>query len=74
LPLTPEGERKAVEVGRLLAGRKFALVLSSPMQRALETSRLAGYAPEVTQDLCEWNYGAYEGRTTAEIQKLFYTY
>src|SRR5438128_1399635 len=68
LPLTPEGESKAAAVGRWLGGRKFALVLSSPMQRALETCRLAGYAPEVTRDLCEWNYGAYEGRATAEIQ------
>src|SRR6266404_6050033 len=41
LPLTPEGEQKAVAVGRLLHGHKFALVLSSPMQRARETARLA---------------------------------
>ncbi len=53
----------------MMAGRKFALVLSSPMRRALETCRLAGYAAEVTDDLCEWDYGAYEGLTTTEIQK-----
>jgi broad specificity phosphatase PhoE len=68
LALTPEGERKAVAVGRLLAGKTFALVLASPLRRALETCRLAGYSPEVTSDLREWGYGAYEGLTTAEIQ------
>ena len=68
LALTPEGERKAVAVGRLLAGKAFALVLASPLRRALETCRLAGYSPEVTPDLREWGYGAYEGLTTAEIQ------
>lgn len=68
LALTAEGERKAAAAGRLLAGMKFALVLSSPLRRALETCRLAGYSAEVAPDLREWNYGAYEGLTTAEIQ------
>ena len=68
LALTAEGERKAAAVGRLLAGKTFALVLASPLRRALETCRLAGYTPEVTPDLREWGYGAYEGLTTAEIQ------
>ena len=68
LPLTPEGERKAAAVGRMLSGKKFALVLASPLRRALETCRLAGYSAEVTADLREWSYGAYEGLTTAEIQ------
>lgn len=68
LALTAEGERKAAAVGRLLAGKAFALVLASPLRRALETCRLAGYSPEVTPDLREWGYGAYEGLTTAEIQ------
>ena len=39
------------------------------MQRALETARLAGYHPEIDQDLREWDYGSYEGRTTPEIQR-----
>src|SRR6266404_5925226 len=69
LPLTAEGERKAAAAGRLLQGRKFTLVLSSPMRRARDTARLAGYDPKVTDDLREWDYGKYEGRTTAEIQK-----
>ena len=71
LPLTAEGERKAVAVGNVLAGRKFAAVFVSPMTRARETCRLAGYAAGavVTDDLREWNYGSYEGLTSAEIHK-----
>src|SRR6202161_2618018 len=69
LALTEQGERLASELGKKLAGRRFALVLSSPMRRALETCRLAGYTPEVADDLHEWDYGAYEGLTTAEIQR-----
>jgi broad specificity phosphatase PhoE len=68
LALTVEGERKAAAVGRMLAGKKFALVLSSPLRRALETCRLAGYSAEITPDLREWGYGSYEGLTTAQIQ------
>jgi broad specificity phosphatase PhoE len=68
LALTAEGERKAAAVGQLLAGKTFALVLASPLRRALETCRLAGFTPETTPDLREWTYGAYEGLTTAEIQ------
>jgi broad specificity phosphatase PhoE len=69
LPLTPEGERKAAAAGALLRGHPFALVLSSPMQRARKTAKLAGFEPEVTADLCEWDYGEYEGRTSSDIQK-----
>jgi broad specificity phosphatase PhoE len=68
LALTAEGERKAAEVGRLLAGKTFALVLSSPLRRATETCRLAGYSAEIEPDLREWGYGSYEGLTSAEIQ------
>lgn len=71
LPLTEEGIARARALGGRLKGRPFALVLSSPMSRALDTCRLAGYGDqvEVTDDLQEWNYGAYEGRTTPDIQK-----
>jgi broad specificity phosphatase PhoE len=69
LPLTAEGEQRASDLARRLVGRRFALVLSSPMRRALETCRLAGYTPEIADDLHEWDYGAYEGLTTAEIQR-----
>ena len=72
LPLTDAGRRHAQEIGRRLAGRRFALVLTSPLARARDTCRLAGYG-DVAQDepdLREWDYGRYEGHTSAEIQKL----
>jgi len=69
LPLTPEGERRATAVGKVLSAQKFALVLSSPMKRARETARLAGCQPEITDDLREWDYGEYEGLTTVQIQQ-----
>jgi broad specificity phosphatase PhoE len=70
LPLTEQGRQNAIAVGRKLAGRKFALVLSSPLSRAQETCRLAGYGgvAQVDPNLSEWDYGDYEGRTTPEIQ------
>lgn len=69
LPLTAYGERQAEGLKSMLAGRSFALVLSSPMKRAVETCRSVGLTPEISDDLCEWDYGDYEGLTTAEIQK-----
>ena len=71
LPLTAAGVREAKELGRYLAKRPFALVLTSPLQRAHETCKLAGYggAAQIEPDLSEWNYGAYEGRTSAQIQE-----
>ena len=71
IPLTPTGQAKAAAIGRYLAGRKFALVLTSPLQRARETCRLAGYGDvaQLEPDLMEWSYGAYEGRTSAEIRQ-----
>ncbi len=71
IPLTPEGREKAAAVGRFLAGRPFALVLTSPLERARETCRLAGYGAQaqIEPNLREWDYGEYEGRTTTEIQE-----
>lgn len=71
LPLTPAGRENAAAMSRLLGGRKFALVLTSPLERARETCRLAGYGAEaqIEPNLLEWDYGDYEGRTTSEIQK-----
>ncbi len=71
VPLTDEGRRQAEIVGRALHGRRFELVLTSPLQRAAETCRLAGFGAEAQacDDLCEWDYGDYEGRTTAEIRE-----
>jgi probable phosphoglycerate mutase len=70
LPLTPEGERQARAIGAYLGGRSFALVLVSPLRRALDTCRLAGYGDVArpTADLAEWDYGRYEGRLTSEVR------
>lgn len=70
VPLTELGREQAMGVAARLAGRPFVMVLSSPLSRALETARLAGFADrvETTDDLLEWDYGADEGRTTAEIR------
>jgi len=71
IPLTAVGRHQGEALGRHLANRAFALVLTSPLGRARETRRLAGYGDvaEVTDDLREWNYGIYEGRTTPDIRK-----
>ncbi len=70
LPLTEVGERVARELSAKLTATPFAQVLVSPRQRALETARLAGYDHiEIDDDLVEWNYGDYEGRTTAQIRR-----
>src|SRR5712691_3479249 len=70
IPLTPEGEAQGKALARNLAGQKFALVLTSPLSRARETCRLAGFdgKAEVSEDLLEWNYGIYEGVTTASVR------
>jgi broad specificity phosphatase PhoE len=67
--LTDAGRAQAAALAGTLAGRTFALVLTSPLQRARDTALLAGFpAAAITSDLCEWDYGAYEGRTTDEIR------
>lgn len=71
LPLTHTGRSQARSVGNLLNRRPFALVLVSPLSRAQDTARLAGYGDEmvVDPDLVEWDYGDIEGLTTVEIRK-----
>jgi probable phosphoglycerate mutase len=69
VPLTKRGERQARAVGEALRGRQFALVLSSPLRRALETARLAGFEPQLREELAEWDYGDYEGLTTPQIRE-----
>jgi broad specificity phosphatase PhoE len=70
LPLTAEGERVAASLKEKLAGETFDLVLTSPRQRARRTAELAGFGDAVVDDdLVEWDYGDYEGITTAEIRK-----
>jgi broad specificity phosphatase PhoE len=71
IPLTARGEERAAKIRDYLAHRNFSLVLTSPMLRARETCRVAGYGDvaKVEENLREWDYGIYEGRTTAEIRK-----
>lgn len=71
VPLTELGRRQAQAVGAALQERQFELVLTSPLMRALDTCRLAGFGDVVEQrdELREWDYGAYEGRKTVEIRE-----
>ncbi|WNV90557.1 histidine phosphatase family protein [Umezawaea sp. Da 62-37] len=75
VPLTDKGEQQARRAGAVLARLRGtsvppALVLTSPRQRALRTAELAGLAvDEITEDLAEWDYGDFEGRTTPEIRE-----
>jgi broad specificity phosphatase PhoE len=71
LPLTQNGCARARALGKLLNGRQFATVLSSPLARARETCRLAGYgdAMQIEPNLHEWDYGDYEGLSTAQIHE-----
>jgi broad specificity phosphatase PhoE len=71
LPLTAQGEVEALRLGERLEGLTFAAVLTSPLQRAVRTCELAGFGSmaKVEPDLIEWNYGAYEGRTSADIHR-----
>ena len=69
IPLTERGERNARRLGERLTGLRFAAVMTSPLRRATQTCELAGYAlrAEVCADLMEWDYGRYEGKTSAQI-------
>jgi broad specificity phosphatase PhoE len=70
LPLTPEGLEEARRLAVRLSGVTFDLVLTSPLRRATDTAALAGF-PDAIQEpaASEWNYGDYEGRTTAAIRE-----
>jgi probable phosphoglycerate mutase len=70
VPLTARGEDLARGLRSKLAGRRFTLVVTSPLQRARRTAELAGFSDaEVWGDLHEWDYGDYEGMTRGEIQE-----
>jgi probable phosphoglycerate mutase len=67
--LTAAGERDARGLAPRLAPFDVVLALASPLSRARRTAELAGFAPHLDRDLVEWDYGGYEGRTTAEIRE-----
>ena len=71
LPLTDMGKENAVRLRDRLQGLKFAMVLTSPVQRARVTCEIAGFAAQAAVDpnLYEWDYGQYEGRRTVDIRK-----
>src|SRR5271166_5699695 len=70
IPLTAQGERKALKLKDCLALSEFAKVWTSPLKRARRTCELAGFGAraEVDADLVEWDYGDYEGRKSADIR------
>jgi len=71
IPLLPEGEFQARATGKLLTDIDFSLVLCSPLERAQRTCELAGLREQAVleDDLCEWDYGDYEGLTTTTIRE-----
>jgi broad specificity phosphatase PhoE len=71
IPLTDAGRREAEHLRGTLARSNFARVLTSPLERAVETCRLAGLADQATRSdaLLEWDYGDYEGITTKQIRE-----
>ncbi len=71
IPLTEEGREQALWLKNRLSSCKFKHVFTSPLQRASETCDIAGFGheKEIMQDLVEWDYGDYEGKTTAEIKE-----
>ena len=69
IPLTENGRNLAKRLAPVLATERFALVLTSPLERARKTCELAGLGAraEIDRDLMEWNYGEYEGLTPKQI-------
>ncbi len=69
LELNADGEAAARSLRAKLDGRAYDVVLASPLRRARDTATLAGFEPELDDRLREFDYGDYEGRTTAEIRR-----
>src|ERR1700729_4342054 len=70
IPLTAHGEAIAAKLAGQLARHRIVAAFTSPARRAVRTAELAGLAgAEPDPDLWEWDYGGYEGRTTADIRK-----
>jgi broad specificity phosphatase PhoE len=71
IPLVEEGREQARSLRPVLSRRRYQLILSSPLKRAVETASLAGFEAglELDPDLVEWDYGKYDGLTTAQIRE-----
>jgi len=74
IPLTAAGEAAAARLAADLAARPLVAAFASPLQRAVRTAELAGLTNvpaglKIDPDLAEWDYGGYEGRTTAQIRQ-----
>jgi broad specificity phosphatase PhoE len=71
IPMTEAGEKDASALKHLLNGKTFQEVYVSPLRRAQDTCRLAGYSSgaKITPEIMEWDYGDYEGRTPEEIRR-----
>jgi broad specificity phosphatase PhoE len=71
IPLTACGRRQAKALGHRVKNHHFALTLSSPLSRAVDTCRLSGASdnPELSDALLEWDYGEVEGRKTVDIRR-----
>jgi len=70
IDLTPAGEESARALHKRLVPTSFDLVLVSPRIRARRTAELAGFTDyEISDDIVEWDYGDYEGITSAEIRE-----
>jgi broad specificity phosphatase PhoE len=74
IPLTDEGRARATKLGGFLKQTAFARVLVSPMQRAGETCKIAGFGPQATIEdgLREWDYGEAEGKTTQQLREMYH--
>ena len=70
IPLTELGRLQADQLATMLEGRRFSKIMTSPLRRARETYERSGLAAAAASDvdLMEWDYGTYEGRTTADIR------
>ncbi len=70
VPLLPEGEQRARSLRPRLEGETYAAVYSSPLQRAVRTAELAGFPDPIREPLLvEWDYGDYDGITSAQIRQ-----
>lgn len=71
IPLTPRGERNARSLGDRLRGMRFTAVITSSLERSRKTAELAGFGEIALPDpeLMEWDYGGYDGKTSAQIRQ-----